>query len=199
CCDVGQPNDNVRRAVTLLMKRLDSGTAGFDVAAPLTVSQTETTVTTEELGWRRWQARVTLDAAGEDHRPSHFKDWAIQTNKRARLSTPQILEELADLGFAWREIARLVEVTVQAIQKWRKGTVASADNKVKLAGLLAACDLIADYYGIQEVASWFELPMLPGVPVAPIDLWVVRRPDLVFDYASGHTDAEDTLAGWDPD
>lgn len=118
--------------------------------------------------------------------------------ERTRLATARLIEELADLGFARRDLARLLGVTVQAIQKWQKGTVASAENKSRLAGLLAACDLICAEYEIQEIASWFEVPMLVGVPVSPMDLWASERPDLVFDYASGHTDAEETLSRWDP-
>jgi hypothetical protein len=193
------PSDDVRRILALLAKRLDSGTVGFDVAALPGVSETQPTVRTEELGWRRWQARANLDTAGEEHLQSHFKDWTVRTNRRVRLSTVQILEQLADLGFAWRDIARMLGVTVQALQKWRSGSAANAENKTRLAGLLAACDLIAENYGIQEVASWFEIQMLPGVPVTPIDLWALKRPDLVFDYASGHTDAEDMLTSWDPE
>lgn len=32
-----------------------------------------------------------------------------------------MLSDLAELGFAWRDIARLVKVSVPAVQKWRKG------------------------------------------------------------------------------
>ncbi len=110
-----------------------------------------------------------------------------------------MLAELAELGFAWRDVARMARVTVQAIQKWRRGAGISGENRHGIASLLAACDLVAERYGIQGVASWFEMPLLPGVPVTPIDLWGAHRPDLVFDYASGHTGPEQILTAWDPE
>ena len=57
---------------------------------------------------------------------------------------------------------------------------------------------MTDHYGVQEIASWFEMPLLSGAPVTPIDLWAGGRSDLVFDYASGHSDSEQVLTSWDP-
>lgn len=53
-----------------------------------------------------------------------------------------MLSDLAELGFAWRDIARLVKVSVPAVQKWRKGEKASGESHSRVASLLAACDLI---------------------------------------------------------
>jgi transcriptional regulator with XRE-family HTH domain len=184
----------------LLSAQVDRGTAWRELVALPAISETRTTVTREELGWRRGEARTNLMIAGEEHIGSHFREWSQRTTQRGRLSTTAILEELADLGFGWRDIAQLVGVSVQAIQKWRRGTATiQPDRKIKLAGLLAACDLVSESYHIEEIASWFEMPMLAGVPIAPLDLWAAERSDLVFDYASGHTDAEETLTIWDPD
>jgi transcriptional regulator with XRE-family HTH domain len=194
---MGTPIDEIQRVLNILFERRDAGTADANVRALPTISETETTVDTRELGWRRSEARLWLNIAGEAHQESHFKQWTRLSSARGRLGTVQLLDEIADLGFARRDVARLLGVTVQAIQKWRRGASATADNKAKLAGLLAACDLIAENYEIQEIASWFEMPIMPGVPISPIDLWVSQRPDLVFEYASGHTDADDTLTSWD--
>jgi DNA-binding transcriptional regulator YiaG len=177
---------------------VDPGTGSLDMLQAA-ISETQTTVTTEELGWRRGEARDKLIAADQQHLDSHFKQWTRLTSDRARLSTAELLEQLADLGFAWRDIARVLGVSVQAIQKWRHGTASPvADHKSKLAGFLAACDLISETYRIEEIASWFEMRILHSVPVSPFDLWNAEKPDLVFDYASGHTDAEETLTSWDP-
>jgi transcriptional regulator with XRE-family HTH domain len=178
----------------------DRGTASAEVITPPTIAETQTTVTTEELGWRRGEARNKLVLAGKKHLDSHFRQWTRLTSECARLSTADLLEQLADLGFAWRDVARVLGVSVQAIQKWRRGTASPvADHKSKLAGFLAGCDLITDTYRIEEISSWFEMPLLPAVPVTPLDLWTAERPDLVFDYASGHSEAEETLTGWDPE
>ena len=178
----------------------DTGTAGADIAPPPSISQTQTVVTvlTEGIGHVRHQVRALHEDADALHQRSHFTEWAVRTSQRGRSSPTDLLGELAQLGFAWRDLARMVGVTVQAIQKWRRGSGTSGENRHKIASLLAACDLVADHYGIHEVASWFEMPLLPGVPVAPIELWESGQPDLVFEYASGHTDPDQILTTWDP-
>ncbi len=180
---------------------VDTGTAGSEIAVSLSAPMTGTVtpVSTQELGYRRARARADYEEAGTDHKDGHLKEWERRTGKRVRLSTEQILEEIAELGFAWRDVARLLGVTVQAVQKWRRGEGASSSNRYKAAGLLAACDLISENYEVQEIASWFEIPLLPGIAISPIDLWCAQRPDLVFDYASGHVEAEQVLDSWQPD
>jgi transcriptional regulator with XRE-family HTH domain len=180
---------------------IDDGTVGLDLALPPVLPETQTAamVISEDLGYLRQQARVLHQEIDEHHQRSHFVEWRARTSQRGRSSPAEMLEELARLGFAWRDIARLIGVTVQAIQKWRRGARTTGENRHRIAGLLAACDQVSEDYEIHEVASWFEMPLLDGVPVTPIDLWEARRPDLVFDYASAHADAEQTLSAWDPE
>lgn len=179
---------------------LEPGTAATDIKPPppLTETRTVVKVLTEDIGHIRQQARDLHEATDELHQRSHYAEWNARTSQRGRSSAHDLLNELAELGFAWRDIARLVGVSVPAIQKWRRGEGTTGENRHKVASLLAACDLVAEHYGIQEVASWFEMPLLLGIPVAPVDLWAEDRPDLVFDYASGHTDSEQILTAWDP-
>jgi len=186
------PTDRIREP--------ESGTAGTEIKPPPPLSETRTVakVITEDIGVVRQQARELHDVAGKMHRRSHYLEWTAGTSHRGRSSAQDLLQELADLGFAWRDVARLVGVSVPAVQKWRRGEGSTGENRHKVASLLAACDLVAEHYGIREVASWFEMPLLVGVPVTPIVLWAEGRPDLVFDYASGHTDPEQILTSWDP-
>jgi hypothetical protein len=70
----------------------------------------------------------------------------------------------------------MVGVSVPAIQKWRKAGGASGPNVKKLADLLAACRLIIDQYDkMNAIASWFEVPLDPGAPITPIDLFGLRE------------------------
>jgi len=180
---------------------LEPGTAsaGINLPPPLTETRTvATTVLTEDIGYIRKRARNLHKETGELHQQSHYTEWNARTNQRGQATTQDMLEELADLGFAWRDLAKLVGVSVPAIQKWRRGEGATGENRQKVASLLAACDLVAEHYGIQEITSWFETPMQLGVPVTPIALWASGRPDLVFDFASGHTESEQILTAWDP-
>jgi hypothetical protein len=182
---------------------VDDGTVGSDLILPplllLRETQTAAVVVTDDLGYLRQKARALQEKVDETHQRSHFTEWVARTAQRGRSSPAELLEELGELGFAWRDIARLIGVTVQAIQKWRRGGRTTGENRYRIASLLAACDLVTEHYEIQEVASWFEMPMLDGVPITPIELWQAHRPDLVFDYASGHSDAEQTLTSWDPE
>lgn len=179
---------------------LEPGTAGADINPPPAVPETQTVAAelTEEAGFYRRMARHLNDETNALHQRSQFIEWNARTNARARLAVQEMLAEMAAFGFAWRDIARMVGVSIPAIQKWRRGEGTSGESRQKVASLLAACDLVSEDYGIREVASWFETPLQIGVPVTPIDLWVDGRPDLVFEFASGHADSEQVLTGWDP-
>jgi hypothetical protein len=80
-----------------------------------------------------------------------------------------------------------------------EGERATGESRLKVASLLAACDLIAEHYDVREIASWFEMPLVADVPVTPIDLYATEQPQLVFEYASGHDDPEQVLTSFDPE
>jgi len=179
---------------------LESGTAGSEPIQPPTLpSATRPALSelTEGAGFLRSRARALHEDVGSLHRDSVYQDWNNWTNRRARVGSQELLDELGDLGFAWRDVARLIGVSVAAVQKWRRGERTTGENRRRIASLLAACDMITRSYGIQEVASWMEMPVRADVPVTPTDLWVAERVDLVFDLASGHVDADDILADFD--
>ncbi len=153
---------------------------------------------TSEIGG----SRSVVSALNEDyttlHKRIHDVEWRTVAAERGKASVKSMLGELADLGFAWRDIAQMVGVSVPAVQKWRRGEKASGDSRASLASLLAACDLIASHYMVDEIASWFEMPLSPSAPVTPITLYATNRADLVFEFASGHTDPEVLLTEFDP-
>lgn len=152
---------------------------------------------TDVIGGGRSMARALEVEYDDLHRRSLDIEWRKKTAEMGRKSVMNLLEELSELGFSWRDIARMVHVSVPAIRKWRRGGSSSGDNRRSLASLLAVCDLITNHFMVDEIASWFEMP-LPGAPVTPIDLYVADRTDLVFDYASGQTDPERLLDEFDP-
>ncbi len=166
---------------------------------PASATQTVAQLLTQDIGFERQLARLQSDDYRERHENSHFGEWAIRTRNRGRAGIQEMLEELADLGFAWRDVARLVGVSVPAVQKWRRGEGTSGENRQKVAGLLAACDLVSDHYEIRDLASWFEMPIRVGTPITSIDLWADGHPELVFEQASGHVSPDDILDRWDPE
>jgi hypothetical protein len=59
--------------------------------------------------------------------------------------------------------------------------------------------LIEESYVVFGLARWFECPILPGVPVTPLDLYISKKINLVFLLASGKTDPVQVLDVFDPD
>lgn len=164
---------------------------------------TETRLTpprlTTEAGGIRSVVRALHNDADDLHKRTHKDEWRTVAAERGKASVTSMLTELADLGFAWRDIARMIGVSVPAVQKWRKGEKASGDSRIRIASLLAACDLITRHYMVNEIASWFEMPLSPAAPVTPITLYAANHADLVFEFASGHADPEALLSEFDPD
>ncbi|MFG1921065.1 hypothetical protein [Cryptosporangium sp. NPDC048952] len=132
------------------------------------------------------------------HHRALFVAWEKRTALRGKDAPANLLESLGDLGFAWRDIARMLRVSVPAVQKWRRAGGVTGENRRRIAALLALCDEIADRYHIQEIASWFEMPITSTAPVTPIDLYSAGKIDLVFDHASGQVDSEQILTAYDP-
>ncbi|MGW0467707.1 helix-turn-helix domain-containing protein [Streptomyces sp. NPDC003027] len=165
---------------------------------PTATSSNQLSHLTQTAGSLRSQAQDVYENTAEFHRALLFRDWQQRTNERAKEAPAALLVELSDLGFSWRDIARMLRVSVPAIQKWRRQGGVSGENRRHLASLLALCDQIAEHYLIQEVASWFEMPLTSKAPITPIDLFADNRPDLVLDHASGHSDVEEILTAHDP-
>lgn len=179
-----------------------SGTVGSEVSPwpDLSATQTAAATLTDDIGFNRSRARDLTAEYGDLHQRSVFAEWQVKTAARGKAAPAELLQELAMLGFAWRDIARLLAVSVAAVQKWRRNEGVSGESRGRLAALVAACDLIADHYGVRALASWFEMPLVPAVPITPLDLYAAGQHKLVFEYASGHADPEHLLtefdAGW---
>jgi hypothetical protein len=122
----------------------------------------------------------------DTRRTAHLVEHESKTVERARCAPMHALETLADDGFAWRDIARVMGVSVPAITKWRKGAGVTGENRLKLARLLALIDMLSDRF-IEEPASWLEMPIKAGVGITRMDLLERGRYDLVLELASTHT------------
>jgi transcriptional regulator with XRE-family HTH domain len=128
-----------------------------------------------------------------------MREWQSKSTDFVRQDMPTLLSGLADLGFSWRHIARLIGVSVPAVQKWRRGQAATGQSRFNAAAILAASALIEEHYLVRDVASWFEAPIVLGYPVTAIDLYASKKPQLVFRLATGKSDPEQVLSAFDPD
>lgn len=176
-----------------------SSTADDSVIVPTQVSPPTAASLTEEIGFLRGQAKQTYSDSGRLYGQALQVAWREKTTVCARSSVRELLDELAGKGFAWRDVAKMVGVSVPAVRKWRQGEAATGDNRLKVAAVVAACEHIEEAYMVSEVASWFETPVHLDSPLTPIDLWVGRRADLVLEYASGHAEPDSILDRFNPE
>ncbi|GAA0657418.1 hypothetical protein GCM10010193_05110 [Kitasatospora atroaurantiaca] len=165
---------------------------------PIATTASQMSDLAEAAGSLRTRVKYMQEDIGELHQRTLFIAWEKRTTRRGKEAPANLLEALGDLGFAWRDIARMLHVSVPAVQKWRRAGGVTGENRRRIAALLALCDEIADRYHIQEIASWFEMPITSTAPITPIDLYSVGKTDLVFDHASGHVDSEQILTAYDP-
>ena len=186
-------------------KATTSGTAATEVEVP-TAIPTDRTLTieertrqlTEDAGWlRNVSAIITEDVAD-----AHHQSFELQLDARtARLATQdpvRLLEQLGDLGFAWRDVARMLGVTVPALRRWRSGEMPTGENRRNLARLMSFVQIIGEH--VFQPASWMEVPLSSEAPTTSIDLYIDGQLAVVFDFATGHLgpDAALDLAqpGW---
>jgi hypothetical protein len=146
---------------------------------------------------RTSSSTVTTDAAEIQHEAVHVQ-LDMRTAHLARQEPVTLLEQLSDLGFAWRDIARMVGVSVPAMRRWRAGDLPSGQHRRGIAQLLAFAEIIRDELVIFEPASWMEIPISSQAPTTPIDLYAANRLDTVFDLASEHCTPEEALDQTEP-
>jgi len=160
-----------------------------------------------EAGHLRSRARLLgEDVAETDREVSELYRQALieQLDAKARViakrSVGEMLSELADVGFAWRDIAALAGVSVPAVRRWRQGEAATGANRLAVARILALVGTLRDDHLVSDVASWMEVPLVPDAPVTGIDLAVAGRLLEVVEIAAGHSTGEDVLdrsqPGW---
>lgn len=157
----------------------------------------------ELSGVIRTLATAVSEAATDLHQGDYMVEHRVRTSELAGAGGRVLLNQLADLGFAWRDIAKMIGVSVPAIQKWRRGDGLTGENARKLASLVAGCEIIQKFNPvITDVGMWFEVPIVDEAPVTPIDLWATGNQQLVFEHArvdvSSKVDPYDTMDSFDP-
>lgn len=156
-------------------------------------------IKTDWSGRFRNIADVVKTMATENHQTDYMLQVRLRTSELVGAGGQTLLGVLADMGFAWRDIARMVGVSVPAIQKWRRGEGLTGENARKLARLVAACEVIRKFNPmITDVALWFEAPIVDEGPVTPIDMWATGNQQLVFEHARLEVDPLTTMDSFDP-
>ena len=143
---------------------------------------------TEQAGDLNNRAQILHSDTDDLHIDVIIREWQSRSTDFVRQDMPtRCFRSLADLGFSWRHIARLIGVSVPAVQKWRRGQAATGQSRFSAAAILAASALIEEHYLVRDVASWFEAPIVLGYPITAIDLYASKKPQLVFRLATGES------------
>jgi hypothetical protein len=109
-------------------------------------------------------------------------------------STPELLEALADVGFSWATMARLLEVTPTAVRKWRKGTGVSTSNHQRVAHLLAMARMLSRVQPrIDNVAFWLETPCREDTALLRLDLYRAKAYNALLALAAERRQAVEVL------
>lgn len=154
----------------------------------------------EETGYLKHRTRILVEDSSQLHRDTLDQLLRTDTGARSRENIDRLLERLSELGFSWRDISRVVGVTIPALRKWRAGESATGENKRRVAELVAFCEIVGDNYLVEDVASWVEVPLVPEVPLNGLDLLIAGRFDLLFRWAGDPgADPEDLLDEYQPD
>lgn len=134
--------------------------------------------------------RTDVDSLGgevhELHGEVRERDLNDRTFAKAKKSVIALLEELTtQRGFGWADIAEVLEVSVSAVRKWRKGGDATPDKRLKLARLAGFLDLLEEKGLIQDPAGWMEmdLPLDAGYYIRPLDLYLEGHLSAIIDLA----------------
>ena len=120
-----------------------------------------------------------------------------RTEETAKRAVPDLLNELAEGGLAWRDIARLVGVTVPAVRKWRQGGPSTSEHRKSIAKLLAFIELLRSEHMVMEGASWLEMTLAES-SITGLDLYASGLIESLVLYAASVLSSEELLDEYDP-
>lgn len=127
--------------------------------------------------------------------PERLERWA---DKLAGTAVLDLLAELHNrVGLEWRRIARLLAVSVPALNKWRIGGGLAPESEQGLRRLVAFCELLAEA-GVQDVAAWFLARPMQEAPFTRADLYQVGAAGDLLDSVYRGSDARELLDRWLP-
>jgi hypothetical protein len=147
---------------------------------------------------RNRMSLVNEDAADLQHGAFRVQ-LDIRTAHLVKDDPAELLDQLSELGLAWRDIARMVNVSVPALRRWRAGERPTGENRRSIARLLAFAQILHDDHVVFEPASWMEVPIASGAPTTAIDLYAAGHLDVVYDLAAEHLTPEAALDTADPE
>ena len=94
------------------------------------VSETtiDSLVQTQDAYVARQKANEHHENAVVHHQSKYLEEWQVRVKKHTERSHEEMLLSLWESGLSWRDIARLLKVSIAAVQKWRAGEKMSPKN-----------------------------------------------------------------------
>ena len=166
-------------------QRGDGSTGATEVrpAPELPATTTSYRELSDQAGFLRNVVRIIAGDVASLHRNLGHKGLDERAQEFKGLTTRELLNGLNRLGFTWRDVARMMRVSVPAVQKWRKGESASGENHKRLMVLRALMTMLDDFVSpvppdcpcpIGSV-SWWCVELCPHRPTAPRSALCLRR------------------------
>ena len=154
---------------------------------------------TDAYGGLTGKVRLLSEDVEDGRREVRSIDFDLRISAKAALGAELLLDELSTArGLGWSEIARLCEVSVSAVRKWRAGDSISPERRRALARLAAFLDLLVEVGPVNEPASWLNMRVSDQLTVTATDLYIDGRADDLLEYAQGHLGLESLLERWNP-
>ena len=182
---------------------------GADTVALPRELQVSRTRTIEELAK---EAHELTDQAGHlrnvnavlasDLSDVHHRAFRVQlethTAKIAKRAPTELLGEINELGFGWRDIAGMIGISVPALRRWRQGESPTGEHRRRIAELAAFVRILSEDHLVADVASWMEMPISSDAPLTCIDLYTQGQLLTIFDLASEHIAPDQALDSAEP-
>lgn len=165
----------------LISNAMTGGVAPFDrVSIPRTRTSAEILDRVEVL---HRQASDIASSAAALRRRGLLNELEDRQQNVSAQSGLDLLATLSDAGFAWRDVARLAQVSVPAVQKWRRGDGMAGANRYRMAKVVALMEVLANHF-VDDPVSWLEMPVKDEVALSRMDLLADGRFDLVLELIS---------------
>ncbi|NNN22067.1 MAG: hypothetical protein HKL80_08725 [Acidimicrobiales bacterium] len=123
-----------------------------------------------------------------------------RTSRIAKEDPVEILNELLNYGFAWRDISNMIGVSIPSLRRCRNGERPTGSDRGALAQLLAFIQIIENEHRVSEPASWMEVPIASEAPTNGIDLYINGYLGTLYDLAAQQCSPEAALdiaePGW---
>jgi transcriptional regulator with XRE-family HTH domain len=153
---------------------------------------------TDEAGHLRNVNAVLASDLSDVHHRAFRVQLETHTAKIAKRAPIELLGEINELGFGWRDIARMVGVSVPALRRWRQGESPTGEHRRRIAELGAFVRILGEDHLVADVASWMEMPITRDAPLTGIDLYTQGQLLTIFDLASEHITPDQALDTADP-